>query len=98
MGVDRNTSGSSAQHTSSAVPPIPSSSTLPPLQQPTTFNGQTYHHLPPHLAALVNNLPSLPPSAAPQRRGHCPRSAASRASSTPVSLKTCYVFSLKSNL
>jgi hypothetical protein len=49
-------SSSLEQHIPSAVPPIPSSSsTLPPLQQPTTFNGQTYRHLLPHLAALVNN-------------------------------------------
>jgi hypothetical protein len=80
-------SGSSGQHTPFAVPPIPStSSTSHSLRQPTTFNGQTYHHLPPHLAALVNNQPSLPSSPAPQHRGRYPRSAASRAASTPVSL------------
>ena len=68
-------------------------SAVPPVQQPTTFNGRTYHHLPPHLAALVNNQSSLPAPATPQRRGRRPHTAASRAAPTPVSLSNLlYIF------
>ena len=81
-------SGSSGQHTTSAVPSNPSTSSirLPP-RQPITFNGRVYHNLPPELAAMAAALPS---TSAPRRRGHRP--AASVIAPAPVSFNYPYLF------
>src|SRR6266851_1182181 len=60
--------GSPEQRRTPAAPLAPSAAAVPPpsnqSREPVTFGGQTYHNLPPHLAALVAATPSL--SAAPQ--------------------------------
>ena len=81
-------SGSPGQNTTSAVPPIPStSSTLPPPGQPSTFNGQVFHHLPSNITALLAALPSIP---APRRHGRRP--AAPIIAPTPVSFNYLFLF------
>ncbi len=83
-------SGSSGQHTTPAVPPIPStSSILPPPMQPITFNGTTYR-LPVDLAARLANAPPL--YAPPQRRGRRP--TPSIIAPTPVSFNNLCLFIL----
>jgi hypothetical protein len=50
--------------------PLPSLLPLPPPPQvsaPVTFNGQSFNHLPPHLAAAIRNLQPLPTSSRGQR-------------------------------
>jgi len=60
--------GSPEQRRTPAAPLAPSAAAVPSpsnqSREPVTFGGQTYHNLPPHLAALVAATPSL--SAAPQ--------------------------------
>jgi hypothetical protein len=51
-----------APSTSAAPPPGPSSA-----RTPTTVDGQTYHHLPPSLAAMAAAVSAIP--LAPQCRG-----------------------------
>jgi hypothetical protein len=41
----------------SAVPPPPIAQTLS--EGPVTYGQQTFHHLPPHIAAMVHNLPPI---------------------------------------
>ena len=86
-------SSSSGQHIPSAVPPIPSTSTLPP-RQPVTFNGQTYYNLPPNLAALLNAHSSIPtPAPAPaQHRGHRPAASVIAPSSVSFSFPFLCLF------
>jgi len=66
-------SGSLGHHIPSAVPPIPStSSILPssqqPSQQPSIFEGQSYQFLPSNVTALMARTPSIP---SPPRRHGC---------------------------
>jgi hypothetical protein len=53
--------------------PPPSLLRLPPPPQvsaPVTFNGQSYSHLPPHLAAAIGNLQPFPVSSRRARATH----------------------------
>jgi hypothetical protein len=82
------------RRTPAAAPSALSAAAAPslPSRGPVTFQGQTYHHLPPELAAHVASISSV--STAPQRHRHS--SAASLLAPAPVSviiylnLKTLY--------
>jgi hypothetical protein len=65
----------SALSAAAAAPSLPSGG-------PVTFQGQTYHHLPPHLAAHVASISSI--STAQQQ--HRQSSAASLLAPAPVSV------------
>src|SRR5216683_1728475 len=62
--------GSPEQRRTPAAPLAPSAAAVPPpsnqSREPVTFGGQTYHNLPPHLAALLAAVAPFP--AAPQNR------------------------------
>ena len=48
----------------SIAPPLPFLPPPPPVPSglaPVTFNGQSFNHLPAHLASALANLPQLPP-------------------------------------
>lgn len=62
--------GSSEQHrTPTAAPALSAAAAAPlPSREPVTFQGQTYHHLPPELAAQVVGISSV--STAPQEHRH----------------------------
>ena len=76
MGSPEHRRVPAASSTSAALPPSP------PSLISVTFGGQTYNHLPRHLAAMAAAIPAFP--IVQQHRRHRP--AASMLAPSPVSL------------
>jgi len=64
----RRTSSATLAASSFALPPAPQ----PQVSAPVTFNGRTFHHLPPNLAAAIGNLQPLRTSSRGQRHAAHP--------------------------